>query len=428
MALKGTNIAKGQTGPNISGEPFKISGLLTTGIAVADKLTLGAVYTLNSEKDCAALGLDKDYDVDNNVVVYEHIEEYFRMARKTLPRNRAPKLYLMVADQDTVMIDDLVDVANAQYAKKLITEADGEIHNLMVGFNPAAGYVETVTDGINTDVRAAIVKAQALHEWAAESSRPVQIYLEGRAYDGDQVAALDLRAIPGNPSGILEADKVSIVIAQDYGFAETLSGLAQLHAAIGTFGGTMAACDLNQHPGEVETFNITDELAGKWLVAGLSSHEKVKDIEATLETLTAKGYIFADTYVDVSGYRWNDDATCTPIIVDSEGNMNQHTISYGRPFDYARRLLNKALLTQVKKVKPVNSNGKMPTGVIKDLDGLGKDVFDDMVAEGWISSGEMFTDPDSDILVAKQVDAEFYIIPYGNIGFINGTLNLRIRA
>ena len=109
--------------------------------------------------------------------------------------------------------------------------------------------------------------------------------------------------------------------------------------------------------------------------------------------------------------------------------MNEHTISYGRTADYAVRLLRAALLTQVKKVKPVDpASGKMPVGVIKDLDALGDSVFEDMAAKGWLSFGKMLTDKNSDIVVAKSVDASFYLITYGNIGQINGKINVKVRA
>ena len=38
--LKKTNITRGKQGPNVSGQPFRIGGLMTTGIAVVGGLQL----------------------------------------------------------------------------------------------------------------------------------------------------------------------------------------------------------------------------------------------------------------------------------------------------------------------------------------------------------------------------------------------------
>jgi hypothetical protein len=240
------------------------------------------------------------------------------------------------------------------------------------------------------------------------------------------VSALHLRQIPGTLSGILEADKVSIVIGQDYDFAATLSGLAQKHAAIGTMLGTRAACEVNQSIAEVEVFNLTDELRGKWITAGLSNHVKVVDQEAALDTLDTKGYIFADTYTGVSGYRWSDEATCTPVIIDADGNMNEHTISLGATKDFAMRRVRAALLPQVKKTRPVDpATGLMTTGTRVALEKLVEDEFEDLAANGWISGGAASVDPASDLMIEKTVRFSYSIVPYGTVGQLTGTANLK---
>lgn len=418
---KGVTTTRGSIGPNASGKPFKTSGLITTGVAVAGKLALGAVYILGSVKDCTALGLNRAYDVANNVVVFEHIDEYFRMNGNTA------KLYLMVAPQDTPLAT-LLDDPTALYSRKLIAEGGGKIYNLAVGINPEATYTETPVDGLNNEVRACIKKAQDLYIWSEQTDRPVQVLLEGRAYNGPSVSALDLRSIPASPSGFLDCSKVSLIVGQDYGFAATLTGLAQQHAAIGTALGTLSACDLNQNVGEVGVFNLTDENKGKWLVAGISSHKTVVEMEGQLDTLHEKGYLFADTYAGVSGYRWNGDATCVPIIVDADGNMNEHTIALGRLLDYCIRQIRAAYLPIVNSRQPVDpKTGLLPSGIAKGLSQIGNDLFEDMAAEGWCSGGEATVDPTSDVLVRKELIVFFAVVPYGVISAIKGTINLKIK-
>lgn len=418
--LKGVVIDRGSIGANVAGKPFKTSGLITTGVAVSGGLALGDTYKLLGVADAEALGLDADYDTTNNVVLYRHIVDFYDEAGEGTP------LYLMVLAQ-TVTLAQLLDDTGSIYAKKLLVDAGGEIYRLAVGFNPESGYTETATDGLNSDVRAAIVKAQALHDWSLENFMEAQIILEGRAWAGTASTSLDLRSIPASPSGIQQNPHVTICIAQDYDFAETLTGLAQKHAAIGKLLGTSAACEVNQDVGEVGAFNLTRETKSRWTTAGLSNHTKVSANQSQISTLDTKGYVFADTYVGVSGYRWNGDHTCAPIIVDSDGNMNEHKMSYGLTMNHAGRRLRAQLLPEVRSVKPVDpATGKMATGVVKYLEGLGNDVFDDMAADGHLTQGITIVDPDSDILVAKEVGISFNIVPYGTIGRINGTLNLKI--
>lgn len=422
MSRKGVIITEGTPGPNVAGKPFQTSALLTTGVAIAGKLSLGTVYALTSVDDAKALGLNADYDTTNNVVVFEHISEFYRLA------SAGTTLYILIAPQ-TVLLGALIDDTAAIYAKKLVIAAKGDIFNLAIGFNPLSTYTEEAVDGLNADVRTAFVKAQALHQWTDDTFRPVQILLEGRGYAAPAATALNLRAIPDGPDdAIFEADRVSLVVGQDWDFADTLTGLAQKHAAIGTALGVLGNIEINQNIGEVATQNLSDATKRKWMTAGLSNHIKCEDQEADLDTLDTKGYIFADDYVGITGYRWNTDPTCTPIIVDADGNMNAHTIGYGRTLDFTKRNLRAALLPTVNTVKPVDTTtGKLPTGIIKDLEKKGDDVFDDMAASGWLSGGAMYVDANSDVLVAKVLNVSFDLVPEGTIGQINGTIQLKIR-
>lgn len=428
---KGVVINRGKIGPNVSGDPFKVGGLLTTGVAVADKLTLGEVYTIFNTDDANSLGLDEDYDIDNNVVVYQHILDFYDE-----PGNDGLPLWLLIApqtigvdpDEETLTIDKLVDPEEEDYAVKLLKAADGAIYKLAVGFNPDAAYTETQTDGMNSDVRLAIAKAQALWEWSLENFKEVNIILEGRAIGGTASAALNLAAIPDSPTGIQMNDKVSICIGQDWEYAETLTGLAQKYAGIGKLLGTACACDLNQDVGEVESFNLTQSARERWRIAALSNHVKVKDAEAQLDTYHTKQYIFADTYAGVSGYRWNGDFVCAPVVIDDQGNMNEHSIALGQTINHASRLLRAKLLPEVRKRKATDPNtGKLATGVIKYFEGLGNEVFEDMSADGHLVAGSTTVNPNSDVQGQKVVAVSFGAVCYSVVAEFEGTINNKAR-
>src|SRR5688500_16265769 len=167
---------------------------------------LATVATISDVADAEALDIDAAFDTTNNVRVYRHIKEFYRKA------GEGKKLYIMLVAQ-AVSMEDMVEDTGSVYAKKLIIEAAGEIRQLGVVINPTADYVSVLLDGLDSDVRNAIPKAQLLAEWARDSFRPCNILLEGREFNGTAAAAVDLRAIPDTP-----ADHVSVIIGQDWDY------------------------------------------------------------------------------------------------------------------------------------------------------------------------------------------------------------------
>lgn len=401
-----------------------ISALIVGGVAVAGKLVLGTPYTILRPDDAKALGLDAAYDTANAVVLYHHIDEFYRV------NSEGTKLYLMVVDKTLKPADMLTD-AGLLYARKLIAFAKGEIRQIAIAINPTftVENPEVVTDGFNSDIRAAIAPAQEFALWAFETERPVHVLLEGRAYSGNAQSAINLKALTTGSGILLEADKVSLIIAQDYDYAESLAfASGKKYASVGLALGVLSSIQVNQNIGEVETLNLTNAVRNKYVTGGLSSHEKVDTAEAQLATLDQKGYIFPMSYTGISGYRFNNDHVCAPEILDQEsGIMNESTIAYGRTMDEAVRRLRRALLPKIKSVQPADkTTGKLAIGVVKSFNSKGNEVFEDMESEKLISGGLTYTNPDSDLLTGDKVlEVAFDLQPTGTINRISGTINLK---
>ena len=344
--------------------------------------------------------------------MYRHVSEFYRI------KGEGTKLFMLLAAQATTLVQ-MCESTNDTLCKALITEGAGEIKQIALSVNPTG--VTTSLNGMPDDVYNAIAKAQLLYNWADANFMPCNIVLEGYDFGGNAAASANLRAIEN-----VAAPNVSVVIGQDYNYAETLIGNAKKFAEVGTALGTISAAAVNQNIGDNEAFNLTDGLKSKWLVAGLSNHTTVKSNLSDLQTLEDKGYIFGLTYAGLGGVRWNNDHTCVEIIIDAEGNINEHTIAYGRTHDKARRLLRTALLPKVKTSQPVDkSTGKLPTGVVKYFENLGDGALAQMENAKEISSGKTIVDPNSDLLIAKELKMKFQIVPYGTVGTINGTSNLK---
>lgn len=406
MSLRGVTINEGRIGVNVAGDGREF-GLIGNGVAVAGKLALTTAYVLRRPSDAVAIGIDAAYDSANEVNLYRHITEFYRRA------GEGTKLHIMVLAQ-TVMIDEMTE-----QAKALAVAAEGNISDMAFIFNPADDYVETLLDNMNADVMAAIPVLQTFADWADSKDMPLHCILEGRGM-GDTLADLtDLRDMA------LEYEKVTVVVGQDYDYAEGLGwALGKKFADVGTFLGVVASQAWNRNPGEVETQNLTSSTLQVWLTGGLSNHKKYTEVYADLETMNDKGYVFPIRYQGLSGYWWNDGHVCAPVVVDNAGNMNQNAIYYSHTMDEAKRALRIAYLNELKK--PVMlEDGLLPASMVGYYNAIGDQVFEKLAGKELISEGETYTDSESDLLVEKRLDVQFAVIPTGSVNSIVGTINLK---
>lgn len=417
--MRGVIINKGTVGAsteNLDG----CSGLLLNGVAIAATesvagVVIGTTYKLTKLQDALDMGIDAAYDTANNVRVYRHISEFYRMA------GDGTVLYLMVCAQTKTPAQMIADHGHA-----LVAFADGDIRFLAVGYNPASGYSALPIDGMETVVREAIAPAQALHDWTWDTDRPLNVILEGRGMNGLAASMLNLRGIEVS-GNVVDYGNVSVCIGQDWTYADGLTGFAQNFADIGTLLGSRAYLPCNRNIGEVGTMNITNTKKSIWLVAGLSNHSKIADMESSLETLDEKGYVFGISYTGITGYRWNNDHVCAPEVVDADGFMNESTMAYGATLGKAARKLRVKLLPKVKTTVPVDtSTGLLPTGMVKYFEGLGDAALAEMIAAGEISGGKTTVDATSNLLSGtKELKMGFVIVPTGTINEITGSINLK---
>jgi Protein of unknown function (DUF2586) len=423
MPFQTFNITRGVIGPNATAESTAVSAILATGVAVAGKLVLGTVYSVTSLKQAEdTLGITAAYDTANALVLHRHIHDFY-----SWPKNAGVNLYILVAAL-TAAPADLLEDTGAIYAKKLITAGGGDIKQLALAFNVAADYTETRVDGLNSHIRAAIAKAQLLYTWALASEMPCQIILEGRGISDTASSMLDLRAIPSGLT-VLDANKVSVCIHQDWDYADARTGFAQKYAAVGKLLGTVAAAQVNQSVAEVASFRLDDAKAGTFVTPGFSNHKQVEGggWDADLETLTNKAYIFAGIYTAISGVYFNGDHTCTAIIVDADGNINEHQIYYGRTMDYATTELKRFLTPLIgSRVAVDTQTSLMPPAQAKAIEVVAdENVFKKMATDGLCSGGKATVNVNSNVLPpVSRLDISFKLVPTAILNKINGTIYL----
>ncbi len=417
--MRPVSVEKGKTGSS-SSSVDNICGLIVNGPAVEPSATAagvvnGTIYPLTKPSDAEALGLTAAYDKANNVRVFRHISEFYRMA------GTGKKLYIAVGAPGKTM-KNLIE----ELGQPLIVASKGSAFYVGVAFNPATGYTPTVVDGIEDKVREAIAPAQALHEWSWNTDRPVNVFLEGRGLSASGATALDLRNISAG-ADVLRATHVSLCIGQDWDYAETQDAIGKKFADVGTLLGTKASISVNRNVGEVETLVISDAVRGVWLNGGLSSHKKLDEVDADLSDYDSKGYIFGVSYTGVSGIRWNGDHVCSESKVDDDGFISISTIGHGATVNKASRLIRAKLLPKIKATVPMDSaTGKLPVGVVKYFEGIADQAFERMAKDGEVSNGATHVNPESNLFSGeKALEVSFTVVPTATIEKIKGVINLK---
>jgi hypothetical protein len=411
--LDAVKISKGKVGANKLDNDRRVSALIV-GSSPFDNLPFKQTVKLYGLYDAELHGITADFDKTNNVNVYRHVREFYRMAGEGV------ELHFMAVERTETLATICLD-ATGDMLKRLLVDADGKVRQLAVALNPALNPV--LVDGLPADVLTSIPLGQGVANWAYNQFMPSHIFLEGHGLGGVASIVPDLRDIEN-----VEATKVTVVIGQDWQYAETKSGNSKKFADVGTVLGICAAANINQNIGDNEAFNLTDATKQAWLVPGLSNHKTNKEVYAELQTFEDKGYVFGISYAGLAGVRINNDHVCAPIIQDAEGNINEHTIAYGRVMDDCARQLRTAYLPKVKKTYPVDAVGKLPTGVRVGLETIGDTIFTEMKNATEISNGKTTIDPASDLIVAKELKVAYNVQPTGVLGFLNGTINLKSQS
>lgn len=411
--LDGVNIQRGKVGSNRIGSDDAISGIIITTPELPN-LEFGVPVIVYNMTDVEDFGITKEFDKNNNVNVYEHLSEFYRLA------GPGTELHLMVAERDETMVS-LLDLP----AKKLLISAQGKVKQFGLAVNLEASATITLLNGVPDDVYNSIAVAKALEEWSEENFMPVTVFIEGHHYGGNAASSADLRDLPN-----LSAEGVAgLVIGQDYDVADAKTGHAQKYAFLGTVLGATASCTVEQNIGENESKNLTNGSKKILINPGLSNHVRNVDQYASLQTLENKGYIFGVTYTGMAGVRINNDHVCAPIVKDDENNINEHKISYGRVGKKARRELRRAYLPKVKTTWTVDqTTGKLSPGTIVALEEIGDNIFEDMDKRGEITYAKTTVDPNSDLIVAKKLGVSYVLVPKGTIGEISGFINLKTQV
>jgi hypothetical protein len=358
--------------------PDGVLGLIITGVAVSGTFALGTAYVLRKFEDLETnLGITEA----NNANIVKVVGDFYDMAEE------GTELWIQGC-ANTVTLEDMCDKDEA-HASNLIIASNGRVRGIIASRTPAGAYVPTVTHGIDADVEAALIKAQALGEWAAVTRfAPVFVMIEGRSFSGVASALTDLTLSDYNRVGVFIGDTVAS------------SG----NACMGILAGRIASIPVQRNLARVKD--------GALPVTSAYIHDKKVEL-ADSESIHDKGYMTLRTFVGRNGYFFTDDYLATKVADDYRSLTARRTI------DKAYRIAYDTMLEQLLDEIPVNDNGTMQLTMIKSWQGL----VENAIALQMTANGEL----SADVTNPKDRGVECYIDPTQNI-VSTSLINIKVRV
>lgn len=371
-------------------------GIVTNGTAVAGKFELGKAYVLKSYRGLADLGITET----ENPGIEKIVREFYDEAGEGI------ELWLMAFAQ-TVKPSEMVDPSK-DYATQLVLASNGRIRGLMVAHCPDASYEVTVTDGLDADIMAAVPKAQALGEWAANNRfAPLFVILEGRNFSGDATELPELTEMSNNRVGILLGDTVS----------------GSKGAAIGVIAGRIATIPVQRNIGRVKE--------GALMPLQFYIGETTASNYINIELLHDKGFITFRNYVGKAGYFFTDDPLATKVGDDYRQLTNRRII------DKAARIAYNTLIEELLEEIPVNENGTIQNSVAKNWQAK----VEQAIATGMTAYGELSADytnpndkgvvcyinPEQNVLSSSRLEISVKVRPFAYAKYIDVNLGFNVK-
>ncbi|URC13949.1 DUF2586 family protein [Flavobacterium sp. B183] len=221
--LDAVQLKKGKVGANRLNNDRRVSAIIVSSPAIPT-LAFKKTVTFYGLYDAEQNGITAEFDKANNVNVYRHVREFYRMAGEGIP------LFFMVVSQTETLETIAADTVGDKL-KRLLIDADYRVRQVAIALNPVTDSEDPITynNGLPDDVFESIPLAQGTAEWAYNQFMPTHIFVEGYGLNGVASVVPDLRDIE-----TVSATKVTIVIGQDWQYAETKTGIAQKFADVGT--------------------------------------------------------------------------------------------------------------------------------------------------------------------------------------------------
>jgi uncharacterized protein (UPF0297 family) len=344
-----------------------IMGLILSGPAPSE-LTISTPAAIFSLQEAEVLGIDADYDTDNTVDSYQQIKDFYTFAPK------GTELWIMVIPPTTTM-ESACDKDN-DVVKKLLNAAAGRVKMWGIHRIPDGAYEPTYDDGLDDDVSAAVLVADALCDSFADQFRPCRALIGGLGFQG---VVGDLKDF-----SLSTNDRVGVVIG---------SVSEDGHPAVGFTLGKFASIPVQRKISRVKDGDI-----GK-VSAYMTDGETIETYEASMDALHDKGYIFFRTITEKSGYFFSSDPACVSAANDFA------SLARGRVIDKAIRLTYLTMVEELEDDIDIDASGYIASAVLKDYQNKIKNALETQMADN-LSTGNPVVveiDPAQNVLATGKV-------------------------
>jgi hypothetical protein len=290
---------------------------------------------------------------------------------------------------DTMAMKDMLDVANASGAIKLINAAKGEIRLLATFRKPPVGYAPGA-DFFDTDVDDAVVISKSFGEALVTALTPARFLIEGRVVHDDSVV-------------------VYAPNSSDNGFAGVVVGgsLNDGSASVGLALGRAVKFPAHIKIGKVANGPLS-------ITAAYIGTKTVEDFPG-LETFHNKGLISLLQHPNKAGYFFG---------VDNMASTNDfRLLAYGRVIDKAAIITASVYVEELESEVDVDENGQINELDIEHLKGrLEQSIKTNM--DGQISNAEVIINPKQDIITTGKLQVKVKVTPKGYTSQIEVNLGL----
>jgi len=381
----------GALGQTISGADGLLCLVVCGAVAVADKFDPAKHYSIRRLSDLDTLGIT----ADNNPLLYQTVKDFFTEARE------GTQVYI-IGYPNTLKMSDVLDKDNP-YLRNVIDATNGELRGFVV--TSVSDAVPTVTDGLDSDMSAALLNAQGLGEWARTSRyAPMFVILDGLNFSGNAQELKDLK--------MNSFYRAAVVIGS------RTAGAA--NQAVGLVAGRIAMASVDRNIGRVMdgALNVLTMFAGETAIE-----------RADTDSIYNKSYITFRTFTGISGYYISDGLMATKETDD----YNQLTAV--RTIDKASRIAYAVMVQQILDKVQVRSNGTMLKPVIVSW----QQILENAIAANMTANGELsddsgdngvqaYIDPAQDVLATGTINVELRVRPFGYARYINVFLGFTING
>lgn len=371
----------------LAAEVLKVPGIVLTGETVAEGANIGTSYQIFSLQEAVDLGIAEN---GANAFAYKQIKEFYDEAG-----DGAELWFMLVSDATTY--EQMGDI-NENIAKKLIGDAGGNIR--VLGLCKKSTGAEVIEEGIDSDVKLGIIKAQALAEHFAAKYMPFRVAISGNDFNGTVADLFDYKTA--------EYNRVLMFLANTDGSPE---------ASIGLMLGRLASIPTQRSIARVKDGSITD------LEAFFTNGDPVESLTNAWDNIHDLGYTFLRNFPGRAGYYITDDQTLTKKEDDFSA------LARGLVMDEAVLIAFTQLTEELSDEIPLTADGKIHPAIIKNwqtnietqLEGL-------MVSQGKLSNARVIIDPDQNVLQADKVVVRIELQPVGYAKFIEVNIGFNVNT